>query len=153
MRTVLTVMGLVALAAIVYVRDRAQRQELTRLVEQVAKARQQPIVVGNPSVIHTVEVRTEKAAGASVSADPIANAAPNVTASANENDHHEAVAQSRQLLDSAIARGRFGRDDVRKLRETLKDVGADERYEVMRQLAVAVNTEKLTLDQGVLALP
>jgi hypothetical protein len=153
MRTVWMVIGFVALGAFVYERDRGQRKEMARLVEQMAATRQQPIVVGNPSVVHTVEVRTEKAAGTNANGN--ANPAANATAPANANpsDHPEAVAESRQLLDSAIARGRWGREDVTRLREKLKDVTADERYEVMRQLAVAVNTEKLALDEGVPALP
>jgi 3-oxoacyl-ACP reductase-like protein len=145
--------GFVALLAFVYERDRGQRRELAKLADEIRRARAEPIVVATPpSLVRTVEVHHDGPA-APAAAAPATPPAPAATPSAPSEAQRSAAEASRQLANEALARGRLTREDVRRVQTQLAEASPTDRHEVLRTLAVNINTDQLTLEPGVSLFP
>jgi hypothetical protein len=59
-----------------------------------------------------------------------------------------AAGEAHEVLDGAIARGRFTDEDAAKLRDRLRAVTDEDRFELLRSFSVAVNDGRLRVEAG-----
>jgi hypothetical protein len=155
--------ALVAAGAFVYRRDRALDERLDRLSEEVRALRERPLPLPLTMPAGTRSVDSEAIAGrvaellrqklpaptpaaAPSSDEPAAAPAPTAAQLAT-------LASAHARVDAAIARGRITRDDVLALRAQLATVDPAERQELRRQIALAVNQQRLVPEDPHFMMP
>jgi hypothetical protein len=108
-----------------------------------ADARPAPVCVARLSELDLQRLRDEVAAAVKPAAPEPAAAKP---APATPPERGAATTDAHQVIDAAVARGRWTDDDAQQLRNVLAPLPPDEQFEVTRSLAVAVNSGSLRIE-------